>query len=228
MSEHNPHSDSTCTPGAPVRILIGDDHQILLDMLGVLLQPEFSIVGTASDGAELVTEFRRLHPDIVIVDVTMPECNGIEAARRIWSLDPEARLIFLTMQDDPALAAEAFAIGAAAYLVKVAPASELLNAVRIVAEGGQYLSPSIAGGDIDALVRLQQGDPLAQISAREREVLGLLVSGLPMKSVARTLGITARTVAFHKYKAMETLGLKDNAQLMEFALRYGLLGNRRP
>ena len=158
----------------------------------------------------------------------MPECNGIAAGRKIRSLDPDARLIFLTMLEDPALAAEAFDIGASAFLVKTAPASELLQAVRTVVEGGRYLSASIAGGDIETLIRLRQPDPMSRISAREREVLSLLVSGLPMKSVARKLGITARTVAFHKYKAMETLGLRDNAQLMDFALRHGLLGNHRP
>ena len=195
-------------------------------MLQNLLQPEFAVIGSVNNGLQLVEAAERLRPDIICLDISMPGCSGIEAGRQIRAFDFAVRLVFLTMEDDPALAAEAFALGASAYLIKAASAAEFLRAVRIVAAGGRYLAPTIAAGDIDALLKMRQGEPLAQISAREREVLGLLVSGLPMKSVARRLGITPRTVAFHKYKAMETLGLKDNAQLMDFALRYGLLGKR--
>ncbi len=212
----------------PFRILIGDDHAILLDMLRNLLQGEFAVVGTARDGLQLVDLAVALRPEMVLADIRMPGCSGIEAGRRILRLDPTIRLIFLTMEQDAGLAAEAFGMGAAAFLLKAAPASEFLDAIRSVAAGGRYLARSIAEGDIDRLLAMRRNEPLAQISAREREVVALLVSGLPMKTVARRLGITARTVAFHKYKAMETLGLKDNAQLMEFALRRGLLAQNEP
>lgn len=197
-------------------------------MLRDLLGDEFAVLGTARNGLQLIDLAATLRPEIVISDIHMPGCNGIEAGRRILQLDPSVRVIFLTMEQDASLAAQAFALGAAAYLMKAAPATEFLTAVRIVAAGGRYLSRSIGDGDIERLLALPRNDPLAQVSARELEVLGLLVAGLPMKTVARQLGITARTVAFHKYKAMETLGLKDNAQLMEFALRHGLLNRANP
>ena len=209
--------------GSPVRILIGDDHEILLDMLGNLLRSEFTVVGLARDGLQLISLATELQPEIIISDIHMPGCNGMEAGRRILKMHPAVRLVFLTMEQDPSLAAEAFGMGAAGYLLKAAPATEFLAAVRTVAAGGRFLARSIGNGDIDELLAMHQDPPLARISPREREVLALLVSGLPMKSVARRLGITARTVAFHKYKAMETLGLKDNAGLMDFALRHGLL-----
>lgn len=207
------------------RVLIADDHEILVDMLKRLLEPEFAVVATAGEGFGLVEQATRLRPDIVVVDINMPRCSGIAAGRQIRAIDPAVRLVFLTMQDDPIIAAEAFSIGAVGYVLKTAPADEFLRALRHIAAGGRYLAPEILDGDIDALTALRQDNPLAQISAREKEVLSLLVSGLPMKSVARRLGITARTVAFHKYKVMETLRLKDNAELLEFALRYGLIGS---
>lgn len=222
------HANPLAAAGEPgrrrPRVLLADDHAILADMLRNLLQPEFEVVATVSDGIHLVEAVERTQPDIVIADIAMPGCSGIEAARQIHARTPTTRLVFLTMQDDAVSAAEAFAIGAAAYILKSAPATEFLEALRRVAEGGQYLAPEILRGNIRALAGLWHSDTMAQISAREREVLGLLVAGLPMKAVARRLGITARTVAFHKYKAMETLGLKDNAELIEFALRHHLLG----
>lgn len=205
------------------RVLIADDHEILVDMLRALLQPEFEVVATVNNGLSLVDHAAQLHPDLVVVDVAMPGCSGVEAARRIHALRPPIRLVFLTMQDDEGVAAEAFAAGASGYLLKSQSTTEFLQALRHVMANGRYLAPAILGGDIAALPTPHPKDALARISLREREVLGLLVSGLPMKTVARRLGITPRTVAFHKYKAMETLGLKDNAQLLEFALRHGLL-----
>lgn len=228
MASSDPPASGTTFLAPRPRVLLGDDHEILLDMLRNLLEPEFAVAGLASNGWQLVAKAEELRPDIVIADIRMPGCNGMEAGRQIRALESAVRLVFLTVEEDEALAAEAFALGAAAYLLKAASAADFLEAIRVVAAGGRYLARSIAGGDIDQLLRMRQGQPLAQISAREREVLGLLVSGLPMKTVARKLGITARTVAFHKYKAMETLGLKDNAQLMDFALRHKLLVTDEP
>ncbi|HTT96485.1 MAG TPA: response regulator transcription factor [Rhizomicrobium sp.] len=206
------------------RILIADDQTILIDMLRNLLHPEFEVVATANDGPGLVEQTVETCPDIVVVDISMPGCSGVEAARRIRAVGLTARLVFLTMQADPEIAAEAFAAGASGYLLKSRPAAEFVKALRHVAEGRRYLTPAIQGGDIEALPTPRQHG-LAHISLREREVLKLLVSGLPIKTVATRLGIKPRTVAFHRHKTMEILGLKDNAQLLDFALRYGLLGS---
>lgn len=128
------------------------------------------------------------------------------------------------METDPAVAVEAFDVGASAYLSKASPAAELQRVMRLVTAGGRYLSPTIAGGSIDALFASQSADPMHRLSHRELEVLKLLLAGLPMKGVARNLGIAPRTVAFHKYRAMEQLGLRSNSELIDFAVRHRLLG----
>ena len=204
-------------------ILLADDHEILLELLCGLLEPEFEVIGQANNGYDLLQAAVRLQPDIALVDVIMPGINGVEAGRELRTRVPGIKLIYLTMESDPAAAAEAFSAGAAAYLSKSCSASELQQAVRIVADGGQYLSADIPAGDVEKLLLADNAGSVARLSNRELEVLQLLVAGLPMKSVARRLGITARTVAFHKYRAMDALGLKGNAALVDFAIRHGLL-----
>jgi DNA-binding NarL/FixJ family response regulator len=206
------------------RVLLADDHELVLDMLRSLLEPEFEVVGAASDGVMLLRLARELAPDLILVDVVMPGLTGLEASKAARAEGSRAKLVFLTMETDPAVAAEAFALGASAYLSKVDPATALLTALRLVAAGGHYLTPMIANGDIEALRAKHPASPATRLSPRELEVLKLLVTGMPMKAVARQLVITPRTVAFHKYRAMETLGLRDNSDLIDFALRNGLLG----
>jgi DNA-binding NarL/FixJ family response regulator len=156
----------------------------------------------------------------------MPGLNGLEAGRALKSCGSRAKLVYLTMDTNPAVAAEAFAVGASAYLSKASPVFELQNVLRLVSAGGRYLSPAIAGGDIDALCANHAENPVTRLSPREREVLKLLVTGMSMKAVARQLGIAPRTIAFHKYRAMETLGLHGNSDLVDFAIRHGLLAGR--
>jgi DNA-binding NarL/FixJ family response regulator len=199
---------------------------MLLDMLISLLKPEFEVVGTVTNGAAVLETAQRLHPDIILMDVLMPGMSGFEAGRRLQAWAPRIKLIYLTMEADEALAAEAFAIGASAFLSKACSAAELQHAMRIVANGGRYLTSTIANGDVDALCEAHREDPIAKLSSRELEVLKLLVSGLSMKAVGRLLGIAPRTVAFPKYRAMETLGLQGNTELIEFAIRHRLLGAR--
>ena len=206
------------------RVMLADDHTMLLDMLISLLKPEFEVVGTATNGAAVLETAQRLHPDIILIDVRMPEMSGFESGRRLQAWAPHIKLIYLTMEADEALAAEAFAIGASAFLSKACSAAELLHAMRIVANGGRYLTPAIAHGDVDALCEAHRANPIAKLSSRELEVLKLLVSGFSMKVVGRRLSIAPRTVAFHKYRAMETLGLQGNTELIEFAIRHRLLG----
>jgi len=207
-------------------ILLADDHEIVVDMLRGLLEPEFEVIGQANDGDTLLKVAERLQPDIALIDVVMPGLNGLEAGRELHARVPALKLVFLTMETDPSLAAAVFATGASAYLSKSCSAAELQRAIRIVADGGRYLSADIAAGDVEKLLGAYQENPVVRLSSRELEVLQLLVAGLPMKSVARRLGITPRTVAFHKYRAMEALGLKSNAELVDFALRHGLLGSK--
>ncbi|HUB14682.1 MAG TPA: response regulator transcription factor [Acetobacteraceae bacterium] len=222
------------TPSHPViqtapgrsRILLAHDRQILLDMLCGLLEPEFEVVGQANDGCTLLDVAGRLSPDIVLIKPMMPGFDGLEAVRELRARAPALKLIYLTTHTDPNLAAAAFAAGASAFLSKSCSAAELRQAIRIVAGGGRYLSADIAAGNVETLMLAHRADPVGRLSTRELEVLQLLVAGLPMKSVARCLGITARTVAFHKYRVKEILGLKDNAELVDFAIRHGLLGSR--
>jgi len=210
------------------RVLLADDHELVLDMLRRLLEREFEVVGAASDGNMLLRLARELTPDIILVDVVMPGLDGLEAGKVLRASGSTAKLVYLTMETDPELAAQTFAAGASAFLLKASSAAELERALRIVAAGGRYLSPAIANGDIDALCASYAAKPVNRLSPRELEVVKLLVSGMPMKAVARQLGIAPRTVAFHKYRAMEALGLQGNSDLIDFAIRHRLLGPRPP
>ena len=192
-------------------------------MLRNLLEPEFEIAGVASNGEELLQLMREISPDIVLLDVVMPGIGGLEVGKALQAAGTTAKLVYLTMESDPDAAVEAFDVGASAYLSKASPAAELLRVLRLVIGGGRYLSPSIAGGDVDALYAARLAHPAKSLSPRELEVLKLLLAGLPMKAVARNLGIAPRTVAFHKYRAMEQLGLSTNAELIDFAMRHRLL-----
>jgi DNA-binding NarL/FixJ family response regulator len=208
------------------RMLLADDHELVLDMLRCLLEREFEVVGAAADGCMLLQLAQELAPDLILADVVMPVLSGLDAGRALQSSGSRAKLVYLTMETDPAVAAEAFAVGASAYLSKACPASELQTALRLVVAGGRYLTPAIANGDIEALCASHAASPVTRLSPRELEVLKLLVTGMSMKAVARQLGIAPRTIAFHKYRAMETLGLHGNSDLVEFAIRHGLLANR--
>lgn len=208
------------------RLLIADDHVLVLDMLRSLLERNFNLVGTASCGTSLLRLAQELRPELILLDIGMPGINGLETARLLRAIGVSAKLAYLSMESDPAIAAQAFALGASAYMVKTGPTAELLHALRIVASGGQYLSPSIYGGDIAALRAEHGQDPLTRLSQRELEVLKLLVTGMSMKAAARQLGIVPRTVAFHKYRAMQTLGLRDNVALLDFAVRHRLFGQK--
>ena len=206
------------------RVLLADDHQLVLDMLRNLLEPEFDVVGEATDSSTLLRLACELKPDIVIVDMVMPGVGGLDAGKALLSAGNRPKLVYLTQETDPAVAVQAFHAGASAYVSKASPAAEVLRVIRRVAVGERYLSPTIVGGNIETLFAGHLADPLSCLSRRELEVLKLVVSGMPMKAVARGLGITARTVAFHKYRAMEQLGLRSNPELIDFAVRHRLLG----
>ena len=203
------------------RILLADDHQMLLDAFKVMLEPEFDVVGTVNNGRALLEEFARLVPDVVVVDVAMPLLNGLEAGRQIKAQRRSVKLIFLTMNPDPDLAREALRLGASGYVLKLSAARELKQAIQEALSGRSYLTPlitkDVVGNLIDRPARMRE------LTGRQREVLQLLAEGKSMKEAAAILDLTPRTVAFHKYRMMEQLHLKTTAELVKFAVRRGIV-----
>jgi DNA-binding NarL/FixJ family response regulator len=207
------------------RILIADDHTLVAEACRKLLEPDYEVVGTVSDGRALVRAVPELKPHLIVVDVAMPLLNGLDAGQQARELLPSVRLIFLTMNHDADVAAEAFRRGASGYLVKSCAASELTTAVREVLRGKSYLSPMIAKDTVDFLLRqdkklVDEGDRLTE---RQREVLQLLAEGKCMKEVGAVLNLTTRTIAFHKYRIMEVLNVRTTAELVQYAIRNHLI-----
>jgi DNA-binding NarL/FixJ family response regulator len=189
-----------------------------------LLEPEFDVVGIVNDGRALMPAALALKPDVLIIDIAMPLLNGLDAGEQAKNAFPEAKVVYLTMNTDPEVAAEAFRRGASGYLPKSAAASELITAVREVLKGKSYLSPLITKETVDFLLRKgkSRAEP-ARITKRQREVLQLLAEGLSMKEVAHILELKPGTVAFHKYRIMETLGIKTNADLLKYAIKQHMI-----
>jgi DNA-binding NarL/FixJ family response regulator len=202
------------------RLLLADDHRIVLEGLRGLLEPEFEIAGAVSDGPSLVAEARRLGPDVVVADISMPGLNGIEAARQIRAADERIRVVFLTMHADAGYAAGALEAGASGFVLKHSAPQELIHAIRDALQGRTYLTPAIAA-ELKGAKR--PGGPAMGLSPRQREVLQLLAEGKSTKEVAALLTISARTVEFHKYRMMEQLRIKTTAELVQYAIRHGLL-----
>jgi DNA-binding NarL/FixJ family response regulator len=206
------------------RVLLADDHRLLREAFAQLLAAECEVVGTVADGRAVLEEAPRLGAEIVVLDVAMPLLNGLDTARQLQRLRPEIRLIFLTMSEDADVAAEAFRLGASGYLLKNSAASELLQAIREVARGRKYITPLATQGLVKNLLEARESaDKPAELTARQREVLQLLAEGHTMKEVARLLKITPRTVAFHKYGLMESLGIRTNAELVHYAIKKHLV-----
>jgi len=206
------------------RILLADDHVLLAQALEHLLQAEFDVVGTVSDGRALLKAAGELLPDVVVVDIGMPLLNGLDAAEQLKTLHPEMKVIVLTQNREPRFAVEAFRRHASGYLLKDSAASELTTAIREALRGKSYVSPAIAKGMVDEASAPSAGQTeLRDLSAREREVLQLLAEGKSMKEVAALLDISPRTVEFHKYRIMELLRVKTNAELVQQAIKLGLI-----
>jgi DNA-binding NarL/FixJ family response regulator len=206
------------------RVLLADDHRLLREAFATLLQAECDVVGAAGDGRALLELARELRPDVIVLDVAMPLLNGLDAARQLKQTMPDVKLIFLTVSEDHDVAAEAFRVGASGFLLKNSAASELLQAIREVHEGRSYVTPLATQGLVDSFLQKSEASKgNTELSPRQREVLQLLAEGHTMKEVARLLHITPRTVAFHKYTMMETLGIKSSALLVQFALKQGLV-----
>jgi len=205
------------------RVLLADDHTILLEALTTILEPEFEVVGTANDGRSLLKIAAELKPSVIVLDISMPLMNGLDAGHRLKNLLPDVKLIYLTMSRDPDVAAEAFRIGAAGYVLKSSATSELRQAIREVLLGRSYVTSQITGGMIGSFIRQAEHPEKVKLTTRQREILQLLAEGRSMKEVANLLSIATRTVAFHKYQMMEQLQLKTSAQLIQFAVRQNLV-----
>jgi DNA-binding NarL/FixJ family response regulator len=204
------------------RLLLADDHTIFLDALTKLLEAEFEVVGTVTDGRELVSKAAGLKPDVVVLDIGMPLLNGLDAGQQVKDQRPETRIIFLTQNQDPHLAAEAFRRKASGYLLKNSAATELVTAIREAMKGRTYVSPLIAEMMLSRLSDPTQKDRV-DLTPRQREVLQLLAEGKSMKEVATILNLSIRTVEFHKQRIMEVLDLKTNAELVRYAVKEGLV-----
>ena len=201
------------------RVLLADDHTLLLGAFEKLLASECDVVGTVSDGRELVEAARRLKPDVIVLDIGMPLLNGLEAGRQIKQSHPAVKLVYLTMNEDTDLAAEAFRAGASAYLLKRSATVELLTAIREVTNGRSYVTPLVTAGLVGSFMQPQERKPQHQLTPRQREVLQLLAEGHSMKQVADILKVTPRTVQFHKYSMMQQLGIRTSAELIQFAVK---------
>jgi DNA-binding NarL/FixJ family response regulator len=206
------------------RVIIADDHTLLAEAFEKLLAPECEVIAKVADGRALLTAARDLHPDVVILDVAMPLLNGLDAGRQIKQMDASIKLVFVTMNEDPDLAAEAFRVGGSAYLLKRSAGSELLMAIREAMKRRSYVTPLVTEGMLGSLMHPSGRDrPAQQLTTRQREMLQLLAEGKSMKEVASILNVTPRTVAFHKYRIMERLKIKTNAELIQFAIRQHLV-----
>jgi DNA-binding NarL/FixJ family response regulator len=207
------------------RLLIADDHLLLAEACKSFLEPEFDVVRITDNGRTLLELVTELRPDVVILDIAMPKLNGLDAGNQIRHLSPATKLIFLTMNLSPEVAAEAFRRGASGYVVKTSAAEELVRAIRRALKSESYLSPAITKETVEFLLR--SGNSYVEekrITRRQSEVLQLLAEGLSMKEIANVLNLKPGTVAFHKYKMMETLGLKSNAELLQYAIKHHVVG----
>jgi DNA-binding NarL/FixJ family response regulator len=204
------------------RVIFADDHTMFRQALAYLLPPEMDLVATVANGRELVDAIRRLQPDVVVADVTMPELGGLEALRIIRRERLHARFIILTVHADPSLAAEALRAGATGYVVKQGAGEELVEALRLAVAGRTFLSPLVSG---DVVRRLVEGatSPGEVLTGRQLEVLRLLAEGQRVKEIASRLGLSVRTVETHKYEIMHALELDSTADLVRFAIRRGLV-----
>lgn len=207
------------------RIVLADDHRLVAEALKSLLTPEFNLVGIADDGRALVDLAKKLRPDAIVSDITMPKLNGIDALAQLKKDDPSVKVVFLTMHHDLAYGRRALEVGASGFVLKHSAPAELLMAIRAALAGQTFISPALAGPVLqsfrggDAYAR----DPVGSLTRRQREVLQLFAEGHSAKEIGAALGISARTVQFHKYQLMHSAHIDNSADLIHFAIRHGLV-----
>jgi DNA-binding NarL/FixJ family response regulator len=209
-------------PESRPQILIADDHSVIAEALRLLLAASYDVVGTVTDGRALLVAAAKLCPDVIVVDVGMPLLNGLDAARRIREHLPKVKVVFLTMQDDPNLAAAAMELGSVGFVLKQSASSELLTAIEHVLKGKNYLTPKLRSEDwLERKHRVRQF--AKELTARQKDIVQLCAEGRPIKEIAGHLNLSEKTVEFHKHHIMEVFHLKSNADMVLFALKQGLI-----
>jgi DNA-binding NarL/FixJ family response regulator len=200
------------------RVLLADDHRLVVEACVTLLEPECEVVGIVTDGRALLPQAIALRPDVVVLDIGMPLLNGLDAARQLKQSMPGIKLIFLTMNEDPDLATEALGLGASGFLLKTSAARELPEAIRTAMRGDTYVTSRTSQRMVESFIRGGDRSANGELTLRQREVIQLLAEGYTMKEAAGFLRVTPRTVAFHKYRVMQQFRLKSNAELIQFAI----------
>lgn len=209
-------------------VLLADDHAIVLEGLRHILEPEFEIVGTVADGRTLVAAVQNLRPDIVVLDISMPLLNGIQAAQLIRKANRAVILIFLTMHTDAAYAQEALEAGGSGYVLKASAGAELITAINHAARGRVFITPSIARSMLPLQRTACASADSPRLTARQREILRSIAQGRTAKEIAGLLNLSPRTVEFHKYRLMSELAVRTTAELVQFAIRHGVLAEALP
>ena len=211
------------------RLLLADDHTLLLEGIRLLLEPEFDLVGSVEDGQALLAAAKKLKPDIILLDISMPLLNGIDAAHRLRKIAPSARLIFLTMHAGADYVAEAFRAGARGYLLKRSAASELLAAIRAVMKGDHYVSPLVPRNALELLISSSKpgGRFSDRMTPRQREILQLVAEGRSRKEIASILNISVKTVEYHKGNLARELNLQTVADFTRYAIEHGIILSER-
>ena len=207
------------------RIVLADDHTLLLDALKNLIEPEFEVVGMFADGLTLIKQAPELNPHVVVLDIRMPTMNGLNAGERLKQLMPSVKLVYLTQDQDPDIAAQAFRLGASAYLLKNSAGSELVHALRLAMRGSPYVTPLMTQGMVGSVVHsFKRRKAPRRLTQRQKEVLQLLAEGRSMKEAAYILKVTPGTVAYHKYVMMEHLHIRSSAELFQYAWKTSIAG----
>ena len=207
------------------RVLLADDHRVVSEGLKHLLAEDFELVGMVEDGRALVTAAKKLQPDVIVADISMPHLNGIDAMPELKRQNPHVKVVFLTMHQNPAYARRALEAGAAGFVVKHSAPAELVMAIHAAPKGQTFITPALASGVVREIQHglRETDDPAQLLSPRQREILQLLAEGRSAKEIATTLAISARTVEFHKYQMMETHGIHSAAELIRFAIKHGIV-----
>jgi DNA-binding NarL/FixJ family response regulator len=207
------------------RVLLADDHRVVSEGLSRLLSQDFDLVGIVEDGRALVNAARKLQPDVIVAEISMPYLNGLEAMAVLKKERPDVKVVFLTMHQEPAYARRALEGGAAGFVLKHSTPAELVMAIQAALKGQTFITPALA----DSVLRRARHEPrdardaVRSLTPRKREILQLLAEGNSAKQVAAKLAISSRTVEFHKYQIMESHGLHSNADLIHFAIKYGIV-----